>query len=1587
MGGRAGYQGEFEAVVSTRRKRGSRHGGPHTTRGPGRSLAGLVSLLLAISLLVAEPAAAFVVGNVSPQMPDTVVGQTATPGALLLQNSSTAGEVLEFRDISMVPACNVPVRDCLGGIPEPGVYDLSATGVGQGFPGPIPGCEGTWTIVPDNPDPRLATTYTFVPPAPLVLDPGESCVVNFTFDTLRVPTNDALPATPGVQTHHTPGVTPVQCIPGTQPPPCTGTIQSRQGLSTFSTVTPVQPGLTTDVAPFTPAVPPFTTNLGTTIDTAHLTAPPASTPFVIPPVGTITFNLYGPFPAGVTPVCTGPPAMMPGSTQTVVVSGFGDYTTPAPVPIPGAGTYTWTATFTPSPGPPNPSYLPIGPVGCNDPRETFTVAQVTPTITTLADPTGTALPGALLSDTATLSGGFFPPGTPPGTITFDLYFSPEVQPGPTPPPICTGIPFDTRTVTNVTANGTYSTPTPVVANGPGIYTWVARFTPGVGDTNNLASASLCNDPAETVVVTRANPSIVTAVSQANAPLGTPVTDTATISGLAPVGTPNGTITFSAFGPFPLGSPPTCTGTPIPLGSRTVTSNGTYTSDPFTPPGVGEYFFIATFSGDPNNNPFTTPCGAANEQVTVPPNQPAIVTVVSAAAPPNAPVTTAPLGTPVIDRATITNLAPVVPNPPTQPGTVTFTVFPNTTCTPGTGVVLGDVAVTGNGTYDSPPFTPPNAGEYRFVARYNGDVNNFPVTTACGDPGESLTVNPNQPDIVTTATPTATVGGTISDTAVISNLFIPPGTPPGTSAGDITFTLFNNITCTGAPVVPPSVVPVVNGNGSYTSPPVTIDTPGTYYWIASYGGNANNLPAATDCAEVGEISIVEQARPEIVTVATGPVTLTRPISDTATISGLVNPVLPPAAGVGTITFTLFGPGNPTCTGPPIFTSTVPATTGNGSYTSGSFTPTASGTYEWIASYSGDVNNEAVATACGDPNEQSVVTVLPTIMVEKSAAPPSLPEPGGDFTFTVVVTNTSTEPLTINSLSDDIYGDLATRPGSTCGALIGTTLPVGASSPPCTFVGPFTGPAGAEQTDVVTVVGTGNQSGVEVRDTDDATVTITPGPPPSIAVDKTADPLSLPEPGGDFTFTVVVSNPDLIQAITITSLEDDIYGDLATRPGSTCGSLIGTTLAPGAVSAPCTFVGPFTGPPGAEQTDTVTVTGVDDRGQTATDTDDATVAITNVVPDIIVEKDAAPSSLPEPGGEFTFSVRVLNNGPEPVTITSLIDDIYGNIATRPGSTCGSLIGLRLDPGEVSPTCTFTGNFTGTGGQAQTDTVTATAVDDSGDTVSDTDDATVTLTPLAPTLRVEKTADPLTKPEPGGNFTFLVVVTNTTPRPLTLTALVDDVYGDLNGKGTCAVGATLEPNGGTYSCSFVGAFTGQAGDAQTDTVTATAVDNQGNQVSAQDTATVTLTPVPPSIAVEKTANPLSLPEPGGDFTFTVVVSNPNTVEPITITSLTDDIYGDLATRPGSTCGALIGTTLAPGATSAPCTFTGPFSGSAGASQTDVVTVTGVDDDGQTATDTDDATVTLTPLAPPTLTVEKTADPLTRPEPGGDFTFTVVV
>ena len=99
-------------------------------------------------------------------------------------------------------------------------------------------------------------------------------------------------------------------------------------------------------------------------------------------------------------------------------------------------------------------------------------------------------------------------------------------------------------------------------------------------------------------------------------------------------------------------------------------------------------------------------------------------------------------------------------------------------------------------------------------------------------------------------------------------------------------------------------------------------------------------------------VVTPAAPTIATTASANTVVGGTLTDTATVTGRSNPL----AGA-TVTFRLYGPNDATCTGAPVFTSTVPYPVAGGPVTSGPFTPTAPGVYRWLAAYSGDANNAA------------------------------------------------------------------------------------------------------------------------------------------------------------------------------------------------------------------------------------------------------------------------------------------------------------------------------------------------------------------------------------------------------------------------------------------------------------------------------------------------------------------------------------------------------------------------------------------------------------------------------------------------------
>ncbi len=183
-----------------------------------------------------------------------------------------------------------------------------------------------------------------------------------------------------------------------------------------------------------------------------------------------------------------------------------------------------------------------------------------------------------------------------------------------------------------------------------------------------------------------------------------------------------------------------------------------------------------------------------------------------------------------------------------------------------------------------------------------------------------------------------------------------------------------------------------------SPIVYVTSAGRYCWRAVFSGDtANGIPGSSD-SSAGECFTVNPVTPTLATTASASVILGGSVSDSATLSGLAtqpaNPVINltgtgGAAAGGTVTFTLFGPGNCTTVA---YTSAAVTVSGNGSYSTPTpqFVPTAPGTYHWAASYSGNLpNNNATThnTACDDTNEDVVVTTVPSSLTSAQTWVPS------------------------------------------------------------------------------------------------------------------------------------------------------------------------------------------------------------------------------------------------------------------------------------------------------------------------------------------------------------------------------------------------------------------------------------------------------------------------------------------------------------------------------------------------------------------------------------------------------------------------
>jgi hypothetical protein len=411
--------------------------------------------------------------------------------------------------------------------------------------------------------------------------------------------------------------------------------------------------------------------------------------------GTIVFTLYSPSNTLV-------------DTETVTVSGNGNYTTPSGYVPTIAGTYEWDATYSGDAN--NNSATDNG-----DTNEQTTVSPATPTITTTPGGAVVLGSGGVLTDSATLSGGL----NETGTIVFSLYSPTDVV-------------VDTITV-SVSGNGTYGTPSGYVPTSAGTYEWVAAYG---GDSNNSSASSPMGSEPE--VVSAAGPTITTTPGGTIViGSGSKLTDSATLSGGF---NETGSITFTLYSP---------TSAVVDTITVSVSGNGTYnTPSGYTPTSTGTYEWAAAYSGDSNNNSAASTVGSEPETVT-------------AASP---AITTTPGATVVIGSGNKLTDSATLSGGYNETGSVTFTLYSPT----NTVVDTVTVAVSGNGTYNTPSgYTPTSTGTYEWAAAYSGDASNNIATSAVGS--EPEIVSAAGPTITTTPGGTVVIGSgnKLTDSATLS----------------------------------------------------------------------------------------------------------------------------------------------------------------------------------------------------------------------------------------------------------------------------------------------------------------------------------------------------------------------------------------------------------------------------------------------------------------------------------------------------------------------------------------------------------------------------------------------------------------------------------------------------------------------------------------------------------------------------------------------------------------------------------------------------------------------------------------------------
>ena len=452
--------------------------------------------------------------------------------------------------------------------------------------------------------------------------------------------------------------------------------------------------------------------------------------------------------------------------------------------------------------------------------------------------------------------------------------------------------------------------------------------------NGDASYNAVDSPCKPLTAIKLTPTVTTDIHDASetvitsAPIGSSVHDKATVTGS--VGTPTGSVSFTVYGGTACNNPSN------DAGNVTLDASGVaHPSDSAIVTHIGRSF-MAHYNGDVNYDAADSAC----EPLTATKATPTVITEIHDAS--HNVITSAPIGSTVHDQATVAGSA----NTPT--GSVSFTVYANTTCS-GTGTAAGTVTLPFGSHVAHPSNTATmTSSGLSFKAHYNGDTNYNAADSACEPltkPAPTVTTDIHDAShaIITSAL----IGSSVHDKATVAGSF-------GTPTGAVDFTVYAGTTCNGTGTAAGTVT--LDGSGvAHPSNSATV-TSSSLSFKAHYNGDANYDAADSACEPLTAIRLtptvttgIHDASETVITSAP----IGSSVHDQATVAG--------SAGTptGTVDFTVYA--GTTCSGTGAAAGTVTLDESGVAHPSNGATVTWS-SLSFKAHYNGDANYTAADSAC-------------------------------------------------------------------------------------------------------------------------------------------------------------------------------------------------------------------------------------------------------------------------------------------------------------------------------------------------------------------------------------------------------------------------------------------------------------------------------------------------------------------------------------------------------------------------------------------------------------------------------------------------